>query len=397
MSLGSKALQVTLLTLFFVASTVDATEKRVFNVVDFGAIPDEKTDNAQAFVAAWKEACATEVRSKVLVPQGTYLVGPVDFSGPCKGSMVFQVKGRVVAPTDLSAFPSSSWISFNHIDGLVVAGRGRFDGRGASAWPYNQCPKKFDCKLLPTSLSFNFVTNALVRGISSVDSKFFHIIVFTSDNIKFHSIRISAPGNSPNTDGIHIGSSSNIEILESAIATGDDCISLGEGVANVTISKVFCGPGHGISVGSLGRYQHQQDVVGVTVRNCTLTGTSNGVRIKTWMDSFVLSVRGLVFDDLVMTDVYNPIIIDQEYCPYISCDRQAPSRVKISEVKFRNIRGVSASKVAVKLQCSEGAPCEGVELGNINLQYSGDDAPATSSCSNVVGTTLGSVVPASCL
>ncbi|CAA6670841.1 unnamed protein product [Spirodela intermedia] len=282
--------------------------------------------------------------------------------------MVFQVKGRVVAPTDLSAFPSSSWISFNHIDGLVVAGRGRFDGRGASAWPYNQCPKKFDCKLLRLH----------IVGRQQVLPH--NCLCLRQHQVPLHKNKRA--GNSPNTDGIHIGSSSNIEILESAIATGDDCISLGEGVANVTISKVFCGPGHGISVGSLGRYQHQQDVVGVTVRNCTLTGTSNGVRIKTWMDSFVLSVRGLVFDDLVMTDVYNPIIIDQEYCPYISCDRQAPSRVKISEVKFRNIRGVSASKVA---------------LGNINLQYSGDDAPATSSCSNVVGTTLGSVVPASCL
>ena len=71
--------------------------------------------------------------------------------------------------------------------------------------------------------------------------------------------------------------------------------------------------------------------------------------------------------------------------------------MKISDVKFRNIRGFSASKVAVKLQCSEGMPCEGVELGDIDLQYSGKEASAISACSNVVGKTFGSVVPAPCL
>lgn len=50
MSRGSKALQVTLLTLFFAASTANNAAKKVFNVVDFGAIPVEKADNAQVRV-----------------------------------------------------------------------------------------------------------------------------------------------------------------------------------------------------------------------------------------------------------------------------------------------------------------------------------------------------------
>ena len=101
-------------------------------------------------MAAWKDACASWGRPKVLVPLGTFLIGQIDLSGPCRSPMVFELKGNILAPTDLSAFNTSRWISFSQLNGLVVAGRGRIDGRGASAWPYDQCPKKFECKLLPT-------------------------------------------------------------------------------------------------------------------------------------------------------------------------------------------------------------------------------------------------------
>lgn len=62
---------------------------------------------------------------------------------------------------------------------------------------------------------------------------------------------------------------------------------------------------------------------------------------------------------------------------------QAPSKVKISDVSFKNIRGTSATPVAVKLACSSGIPCEKVELADINLVYSGSESPAKSQCSNV--------------
>jgi galacturan 1,4-alpha-galacturonidase len=183
------------------------------------------------------------------------------------------------------------------------------------------------------SLVFSFVTNATIRDISSIDSKLFHTIVFQSKNITFDSVKISAPGDSPNTDGIHIGDSTNINIVNSVIGTGDDCISLGSGSTNVTISNVFCGPGHGISVGSLGKYANEKDVIGLTVSNCTLTGTTNGLRIKTWQSSSsALVATSFVYEDIIMNNVYNPIIIDQEYCPYISCAGKVYMRLVSSSI-----------------------------------------------------------------
>ncbi|CAL9158946.1 unnamed protein product [Musa hybrid cultivar] len=144
--------------------------------------------------------------------------------------------------------------------------------------------------------------------------------IFQSRDITLDSIKITAPGDSPNTDGIHIADSTNIQVTNSVIGTGDDCISIGPGCTNLTIFNVICGPGHGISIGSLGKNANEKDVTGLTVRQCTLTGTSNGLRIKTWPSSpSSLKATGFVFEDIIMNNVYNPIIIDQNYCPYVNC------------------------------------------------------------------------------
>ncbi|XP_077228645.1 exopolygalacturonase-like [Tasmannia lanceolata] len=387
---------VSLLSLFaWMAHATGPT--RVFNIKDFGAIADGTTDSSEALLNAWKEACALDGIARVLIPEGTFLVGPAVFKGPCKGSMVFQVKGIVKAPTDLNKFESDGWIVFNYINGLMITGGGTFDGQGASAWPHNKCPKSVKCKLLPTSIRLNFVNDATIRGISSVNSKFFHMNIFACKNIKITSVKISAPEDSPNTDGIHIGDSTGVKISRSVIGTGDDCISIGPGSSNISISNVFCGPGHGISVGSLGRYPNEKDVVGLHVRNCTLTGTDNGVRIKTFEASSPSSASNFTFEDIVMNNVYNPIIIDQEYCPYASCSKEFPSRVKISDISFTNIRGVSASQVAINLLCSKGVPCQNVQVSDINLVYNGQDGDSTASCSNVKGVSSGQLIPPSCL
>ncbi|URE42489.1 Glycosyl hydrolases family 28 [Musa troglodytarum] len=133
--------------------------------------------------------------------------------------MVMQLKGQLLASTHLEAY-TQNWIDFQYINGLVISGGGIFNGQGASAWPHNQCPKTRICKLLPVvNLVFSFVTNATISGISSVDSKLFHFQIFESRDITLDSIRISAPGDSPNTDGIHIADSTNIQVTNSVIGT----------------------------------------------------------------------------------------------------------------------------------------------------------------------------------
>ena len=87
-------------------------------------------------------------------------------------------------------------------------------------------------------------------------------------------------------------------------------------------NQVTCGPGHGISVESLGKYQSEEPVSRIRVTGATLSNTDNGVRIKTWPASSSGVASDILFKDVVMNNVANPIIIDQNYCPNSQCSNR---------------------------------------------------------------------------
>lgn len=49
------------------------------------------------------------------------------------------------------------------------------------------------------------------------------------------------------------------------------------------------------------------------MRNCTMVGTTNGIRIKTWPASGPSKAAGMLFSNIFMDNVKYPIIIDQNY------------------------------------------------------------------------------------
>ena len=119
-----------------------------------------------------------------------------------------------------------------------------------------------------------------------------------------------------------MGRSSQITITNADIGTGDDCISFGDGTQDITVNQVSCGRGHGISVGSPGRYQNEEPVSGFRVTGATLSNTDNGVRIKTWPASASGVASDIHFEDVVMNNVANPVMIDQNYCPISQCSNK---------------------------------------------------------------------------
>ena len=75
---------------------------------------------------------------------------------------------------------------------------------------------------------------------------------------------------------------------------------------------------------------------------------------------------------------------------------QSPSKVKISNVSFKKIRGTSSTKEAAKIICSKSVLRQQVVLFDIDLAYKGGGGSTTSSCANVKPAVSGKQNPLAC-
>ncbi|KAL0896429.1 hypothetical protein Bca101_080390 [Brassica carinata] len=364
-----------------------------YNVVNFGAKPDGHTDSTKAFLSAWQAACRSAARATVMVPRGSFLLKSVEFRGPCRSRITFQIDGTVVAPSDYRGLGNSGyWILFVKVNRISING-GTLDARGASFWACRKSGKS--CPAGARSMTFNWVNDVVVSGLTSINSQVTHLVINSCNNVVVRKVKLVAPDQSPNTDGLHVQASTGVTVTDSTFQTGDDCISIGPGTRNLYMSKLNCGPGHGISIGSLGRDSNEAGVQNITLINSVFSGSDNGVRIKTWARQSTGFVRNVLFQNLVMKNVQNPIIVDQNYCPtHQGCPKQG-SGVKISQVVYRNIQGTSRTQQALTFDCSRSNPCQAIRLHDIKLTFKGRSA--TSTCKNIKGVKAGVVTPQGCL
>ncbi|KAJ4723875.1 putative Polygalacturonase [Melia azedarach] len=383
-----------LLILLSVLFTSSFAAPMRYNVVSLGAKPDGKTDSTEAFLSAWAKACDTTPAATIYVPPGRFLLRNAGFQGPCKNTRItLRVDGTLVAPADYKVIGNEgNWLLFQNVNGVTVNG-GILDGQGTGLWACKDSGK--NCPDGATSIAFSNSNNIAINGLTSLNSQLYHIVFNGCNNVKLQGVKILASGKSPNTDGIHVQLSSSVTILNTRISTGDDCISIGPGTTNSWIQNVACGPGHGISIGSLGKDPNEVGVQNVTVKTVTFTGTQNGLRIKSWGRPSNGFAKNIVFQHAVMNNVQNPIIIDQNYCPdNKDCPGEA-SGVQISDVTYQDIHGTSATEVAVKFDCSSKFPCSKISLEDVKLTFK--NQPAQASCSNADGSSSGLVQPNSCL
>ncbi|KAK9126650.1 hypothetical protein Scep_015496 [Stephania cephalantha] len=393
--MGSKELLVFLLSALIHLTGVSSSN--VFDVTKYGAIGDGKTDDSHAFLNAWASACSSTLSTSTLfVPKGkTFLLKPVTFHGPCKStSVTVQILGNITAPNGLWNwnYNSGSWIIFDSVYGLSVFGGGDIEGHGSTWW---KCKQSRKCSGAPSALMFNFCNNLKLKSLKISNSPQIHLVLHDCKNVYVSGITITAPADSPNTDGIHTQYCKQVEIKNSTIKTGDDCIAISKESSDIKIGGIQCGPGHGISIGSLGQSYSAATVERIHVYNVVFFGTMNGARIKTWQGGSGYA-RDITFENLMMVNVDNPIVIDQYYCngQQGSC-RNHTSAVKVSNVSFTGVFGSSSNVVAIRLACSQTVKCKDVHLKNIRLTSSGGEKKAALAyCLSVEGTSSPPVVPA---
>uniref|UniRef100_A0A7N0RER3 endo-polygalacturonase n=1 Tax=Kalanchoe fedtschenkoi TaxID=63787 RepID=A0A7N0RER3_KALFE len=373
--------------------------KVLVNVDSFGAAGDGVSDDTEAFANAWDQACSNAKSVLLVPPQRTYLVNATRFKGPCAGKLVVQIDGTIIAPAEPRNWDPKNpriWLDFSKLKGVLFQGNGVIDGSGSKWWAASCKRNKTNpCVGAPSAFTIDSSSVIKVKGLTFQNSQQMHFVISRCSSVRISQVLVSAPGDSPNTDGIHISGSTSVVIEDSKIGTGDDCISIVNASSAIKMKNIHCGPGHGISIGSLGKDNSTGIVTKIVVDTAFLRETTNGLRIKTWQggSGYVRSVR---FENVRMEDVANPIIIDQFYCDSpVSCQNQTTA-VKISQIMYRNISGTTKSDKAMKFACSDTVPCSNIVLTNINLEK--QDGNAEVYCNSAQGFNYGTVHPsADCL
>ncbi|XHF96628.1 hypothetical protein AWENTII_000251 [Aspergillus wentii] len=155
-------------------------------------------------------------------------------------------------------------------------------------------------------------------------------LVVNSSDVLFDGIDItgysSSDNEAKNTDGWDTYRSDNIVIQNSVINNGDDCVSFKPNSTNILVQNLHCNGSHGISVGSLGQYEGEVDIVqNVLVYNISMFNASDGARIKVWPGASAAlsedlqggggsgSVKNITYDKMYIDNVDYAIEVTQCY------------------------------------------------------------------------------------
>ncbi|CAL5199800.1 unnamed protein product [Lathyrus oleraceus] len=365
----------------------------IFNVLNYGAVGDGRINDSPAFLKAWKDVCKSKSdTSQLIIPAGkTFLLRPIAFNGPCNSNNIYiQLSGNIVAPATKSEYSGShlnTWIGFSFVNGLIISGKGTIDGRGSMWWkqPCLGNPSPGTSCRPPTAITLNRCNGFKLKDYKSINPARSHITLTNCIKGIITNLKLIAPGESPNTDGIDISSSKEIQVRDSIIATGDDCIAISAGSSLINITGITCGPGHGISIGSLGARGESDIVEDVHVKNCTIIETLNGVRIKTKQGGGGFA-RRITFEKIKFVRANNPIIIEQFYCikPMI-CPNKTQA-IKVSDVTFKWILGTSLTDKAINLNCDQNVGCSNIVFDHVYVQSAVPGMKVFSFCHNAHGT-----------
>ena len=170
----------------------------------------------------------------------------------------------------------------------------------------------------PRLIVFDHCKHVRVEGVTIQNSPFWQLVPYYSDDVLIRNVRILAPPHSPNTDAVDPFSSSNVRIDHLYADVGDDNIAIKSGAINspggddpsrdITITDCTFLHGHGLSIGS--------EIAGgahnIVAERIHFEGTDNGIRVKANRDRGN-DVSNLVFSDIDMKDVKNPMVISEYY------------------------------------------------------------------------------------
>ncbi|KAL2126346.1 hypothetical protein VTI74DRAFT_1139 [Chaetomium olivicolor] len=275
---------------------------------------------------------------------------------------------------------------------IYGGGKGVIDGLGQTYWNAMVADKAV---LRPILLGTDGLHRASITGLKMTNSPNWFNFISNSTNILVSDLFLdvvqkNASAPAKNTDGWDTFRSSNVVIQNSKIVNTDDCVSFKPNSTSIVVQGLDCTGSHGISVGSLGQYRGQVDIVeDVYIYNTTMTDSGDTARIKVWPgvppDSPLMDqgggggrVRNVTYELFHHNGNDNAITITQCYASknQSMCDAY-PANLKIEDITFLNFTGTLSKKYAPRLGtliCSSPNVCTNIAAHNIDVHPPGGGA-----------------------
>ncbi|KAI8292295.1 Exopolygalacturonase [Colletotrichum sp. SAR11_57] len=259
------------------------------------------------------------------------------------------------------------------------------DGRGQAYWVAIQTNSSL---LRPMLFSFEGVKGATMSHLRMRNPPNWFNLIANSTDVLISNMDLRAESTNgtkiANSDGWDTYRSDRVVIQDSYIINTDDCVSFKPNSTNVVIQNLDCTGSHGISVGSLGQYKGETDIVeNLYIYNITMADASDAARIKVWPgieSSFQTllngggglgRVRNVTYDLFKNINNDRAITITQCYGQknQTLCEEH-PANLTITDITLKNIYGTTSAKLdpqAGTLVCSASDRCSNIRAENVTV------------------------------
>jgi len=392
------------------------------NVRDFGAAGDGVREDTAAIQAAIN---FLPEGGRLWFPAGTYLTLPLSLKSHItldldEGAVLLgstdrerypiipsvtrdPVTGAETLQTGFEGQELNSYQSLIHASyakDIAIVGRGAIDGNGQNGdwWKdFQSFPAS-----RPRVVFLNHTEDVTLHGVTVKNGPSWHIHPFFSKRFSMLDCFVTAPKDSPNTDGIDPESCDGVDIIGCRFSVGDDCVAVKSNKIDMakkyktpaqrhTIRNCLMEFGHGaVTLGS----ELAAGIRDVSVTRCWFRATDRGLRIKTrrgrGRDSVITNV---LFDGIRMEKVLTPIVINMWYnccdpdrfSEYVWSREPLPVDDRtphLGSFVFRNMECTGAEVAACYIDGLPESPIDRVALENISVSFAGDAKPGMPSMRN---------------
>lgn len=364
----------------FLLNACQQRENNLYNIMDYGATGDGKTDDAQAIQQAIN-ACSEAGGGTVVVPAGrTFLCSPFKLASFVE--LHLEPNSCLLANPDEQCYTESAfgenrgegmkWISGENLKNVSITGTGTIDGNGV-AFMGKELDDSYELKPVtdfdprPHVLTLTAAEKLIIRDITIRNSAYWTVHLIGCRDAVIEGISILNNLKIRNGDGIDLDHSRDVRIANCFIESGDDCICLKNRrefetcgscedivVTNCTMTSRSCA----VKIGS----ENMDKINNVLFTNCIIKDSNRGIGIQNRDEGTVTNVTfsNMIVDCRFFSDVWwgkaEPIYVTS-YPRAVGNHKDAGWRFpkgatkgacgEVSRIYFHNIRCTSENGVFV--------------------------------------------------